>query len=310
MKTIIRTLLAAPLLAACALAGPVEVALIAATSLVDQPSYGWATNVDDDARSYEIEGRTDKSGYSLVTMPILSAVRERLIAKGGNATTMQAVYKGDEECVIQTPGGWKKPAEIFKPQEGGFWGSNDPARRNISRAPDVGAATSPNRNASRGGGGGGLGAPQRGQRQSDISQPAGLGDEDEQNGFGRPYSNLQFTLCRPHDELAIIVANYTDIKEVSEEEVSGVLSETGAKLLLVHVGQKRLTPLRASGNFRLWLKDGAIVKYELVLDGLLAVKRGGERREIAVSQKSLTQIRDVGAAEVAVPDEARKRLGG
>ena len=133
----------------------------------------------------------------------------------------------------------------------------------------------------------------------------------DSNNNGRPapaYSNLQLTLSRPHEELGIIVAGYTDIK-ADGDVVSGTLSETAAKLLLVHSGQKEITPLTASGTFRFWLKDGALVKYEVKLEGTLAVVANGDRHEIAVHQTATTDLKDVGATKFDVPDEAKKKLG-
>jgi hypothetical protein len=98
--------------------------------------------------------------------------------------------------------------------------------------------------------------------------------------------------------------------KVEGEAVSGVLSETAAKLLLVHDGQKERTPLRAAGTFRLWVREGALVKYETRLQGVIAVEERGVRREVAVNQTALTALTDVGTAKVEVPAEVRKKLGG
>lgn len=42
--------------AACA--GPIEDAVVAVMRLSDRPNYTWVATVDDDARSYDIVGRT------------------------------------------------------------------------------------------------------------------------------------------------------------------------------------------------------------------------------------------------------------
>lgn len=127
-------------------------------------------------------------------------------------------------------------------------------------------------------------------------------------GTAGAYSNLQSSLSRPHDEIAIIVAGYTQLK-AEPDGVSGALSETNAKLLLVHAGQKDLLPLAASGTFRLWLKDGALTKYEVKLQGRLAVSTGGSRREVDVRQTATTVVRDVGTTTFEVPEAAKKKLG-
>jgi RNase P/RNase MRP subunit p29 len=125
----------------------------------------------------------------------------------------------------------------------------------------------------------------------------------------RGYSNLQQTLSRPHEEIAIIVAGYTDLQPESDG-ASGTLSETNAKLLLVHAGQKDIMPVKASGKFRLWLKDGELVKYQVTLEGKLTVSTRDGRRDVDVHQTATTLLRDVNATTLDIPDAAKKKLGG
>lgn len=138
-------------------------------------------------------------------------------------------------------------------------------------------------------------------------------------GSGRPpggdsarpepaHSNLQNTLSRPHEEVAIIVAGASDLK-VEGETIRGTLSSTAAALLLVHPGQKDLTPLRASGTVRLWIKDGALQKYETRLEGRLAVDGSFGRREVEVQQTATTTLSAVGTTKFEVAPEAQKKLG-
>jgi hypothetical protein len=206
---------------------------------------------------------------------------------------MTAIYTGDEKLVIQTPDGWRKPDQLAANSDDGNNGYG-----------------------SRGGwgGGGGFGG-RRGRRMGGMGGPMGGGfpSSEQSDNNGRPapaYSNLQLSLSRPHEELGIIVAGYTDIKtDADSDTVSGTLSETAAKLLLVHAGQKEITPLTAKGTFRFWLKDGALVKYEIKLEGTLAVVTNGDRHEIAVHQTATTEIKNVGVTKFDVPDEAKKKLG-
>ena len=123
------------------------------------------------------------------------------------------------------------------------------------------------------------------------------------------YSNLQKTLSRPHEEIAIIVAGYIDIKAEEGGVFSGTLNETAAKLLLVHAGQDELTPLKASGTFRLWIADGKLVKYETKLDGTLQVETRSAKHQVNVHQKTTTTLKDVGTTTFEVPTDAKKKLG-
>ena len=260
-------------------AGPTDSAIVAAMKLPEAKSYSWTTTVDDDARSYEIIGRTDQSDFSLVTMPMVSAVRRRVSRSSSNSDNqVEAVFKGAERCVIQADDGWKTPAELAAQQ------------RSDRRGP--------------GGPGGPLGSP---------GLPGGVPPRSRRGpGAGQSppaYSNLQLNLSRPAEEIGVIVGSHTEIK-ADGDVFTGTLSETGAKLLLVHPGQNELTPLQARGTFRLWIREGALVKYELILDGTLAVETPNARREVVVHQKSTTTLKDVGSTTFTVPPEAREKLGG
>ncbi len=257
-------------------AGPTDTAIVAAMKLPDAKNYSWVTTVEDDARTYNISGQTDQSDFSLVTMPMVAAVRRR-VGRGSapSDNQVEAIFKGAERCVLRTPDGWKTPAELA-----------DQARAAARGGP--GGAGFP-------GGAFPGGGPPRGRR--------GAGHPPA------PYSNLQSNLARPHEEVGVIVGSYTDIR-AEGDVITGTLSETGAKLLLVHPGQNELTPLKAGGTFRLWVRDGALVKYELRLEGTLAVETPAARREVEVHQKSTTELKAVGTTIFTVPEEARMKLGG
>jgi hypothetical protein len=258
-------------------AGPTDVAIVAAMKIPGARSYSWSTTVEDDARTYDITGQTDQSGFALVTMPMISSVRRRVTrGTSRSANEVEAVFKGADRCVIQTDDGWKTPAEIA-------------AQPRVDQSP----AGPP------GGGYPGVGfpgAPSRRSRQDPGATPP-------------PYSNLQLNLGLPHEEIGIIVGSHTEIT-ADGDVVTGTLSETGAKLLLVHPGQNELTPLKAAGTFRLWVRDGALVKYELKLTGTLAVETPNARRQVTVNQTSTTEVKTVGRTTFVVPAEARQKLGG
>src|SRR5882757_7485376 len=83
-------------------ASPADLVVVAAMKLPDAANYSWLTSVDDDARSYTIDGQTDRaSDYSLVTMPVVAAIRRRAgtgSSNSGNLSTV--VFKGDEKFVV------------------------------------------------------------------------------------------------------------------------------------------------------------------------------------------------------------------
>ena len=73
-------------------------------------SYSWVSTVQDDGRFYVVDGKTERDGYTAVNMPMVSAIQRKL--SRGYTDTHNAIFKGDSECVIETPQGWKTPAEL------------------------------------------------------------------------------------------------------------------------------------------------------------------------------------------------------
>lgn len=276
------------LLAVALRAGPVESAIVAAMRLPEAANYQWHTEVTDDARTYEIVGATDRAtDYSLVTMPMPATTSSGRPggprggrASGGNSNTVTAVFSGDENLVVQEGDAWRRPGER-------------PATAERGR-----------------GGPGGFGGPGSGIGGPGVPRGRGpRGGRGPGTDTPTPPSNLQNTLNRPHEEIAVIIAGSEDMK-AEGEVISGRLTETSAQLLLVHAGQKDLTPLRASGTFRLWVKAGALVRYETKLEGVIQLETPAGRREYTVHQTATTRVSNVGTTKVDVPEAARKQLGG
>ena len=119
----------------------------------------------------------------------------------------------------------------------------------------------------------------------------------------RPYSNAQFGVSHPHDELAIIVSSHTEIKADGDSFV-GTLSDIGAQLLLGREGQNQIQPLAGAGSFRLRIKDGLVVKYQVQLEGIFLV----EKKRVHVHQSASTSISNIGATSVELVPELQRKL--
>ena len=76
-------------------------------------------------------------------------------------------------------------------------------------------------------------------------------------------------------------------------------------MLLVRAEQKEVEPLATSGSFKLWLKNGALIKYQLNLEGVVMV---GRWKKMEVRVNSTTTLKDAGITHVTVPDEAHEKL--
>jgi hypothetical protein len=272
--------------------GPVERAIVAAMRLSEQPSYGWATVVTDDARTYDIEGRAQKGGYTWVRLPAIKAITSRL--GRDSEGEIEAVFNGATTAVVRTATGWKTLGELPRAsrdwEEDYVWSAPPPPM-----PMPMGAGLG-------GMGRGGFGAVDPLDVPIVMPMPALARDPEAR----KPYSNVQFTASCPHDELAVIVSSYTDLKMEGDVAI-GTLSDVGARLLLVHDGQEeKIKPLAAAGTFRLHIKDGLVTKYVVQLEGLVLV----DKKKVHVHQSSSTTIKDVGKAGFEVTEEIRRKLGG
>lgn len=252
-------------------AAPPDAVIIAAMRLAEQDSYSWTTTVEDDARTYEVRGQTQRGGYTRVQMPLVNAVRRRLGASFGD-TQAELIFKGNVRCVFATDTGWKTLAELPPP------------------APEASVAVPVSLPAP--GPGGAAGLPPL-PRRDESKRP--------------PYSNLQLAISHPHEELAVIVANQANL-ELAGDTAIGTLNTLGAQLLLVHDGQEQITPYASRGTFKLWFRDGQVVRYQLKLEGWLEVATATGPLTVFVRQNSETTLREVGRTRFEVPEEARLKL--
>jgi hypothetical protein len=267
-------------------AGPTESAIMAAMRLSDQPNYSWVATISDDARTYDIAGKTVRGGFTRVKMPIINSVRRQL-GRSVTDTDVDIIFHGNVACVIQTENGWRKPDELST------YDSGDPESPHLpgatGHAPLLGARPTA---------GGAI-------RGSIIRAPT---TASSRNTVERAYSNLQPGISHPHEELAVIVGSH-QVLTVEGDVVTGALTDLGAQLLLVHDGQVSITPLRASGTFKLWLRNDIVVKYQVRLEGVLNIHLPARSREVTVHQVTDTVLKDIGTTTFEVPPQARAKLG-
>jgi hypothetical protein len=283
MKLLFLAGLAAAFLTSVLIAGPMDEAIVAAMSLSDRANYSWVCTVNDDARTYDIVGKTSNAGYTQVRMPIINSVRRRL-GRGARDNEVEAVFRGNVNCILLTDEGWRTVDELpIVVDTEPILGTN------------IRVGSGPSRSAILGSGRGG----------KNIRPAPKVDDERDDRG----YSNLQLGVSHPHEELGIIVSTGTDLR-AEGDTLSGSLTELGAQLLLVRDGQDDITPLRGAGTFTLWIRAGIVTRYQVELDGILAIKTGLAVKQVQVHQTATTIIRDVGTTTVDVPVEAKQKLGG
>lgn len=267
-------------------AGPTEEAIIAAMRLSEQANYSWTSTVADDARTYDIEGRTVRGGFTRVKMPVIAAVRRKL-GRSVTDTQIELIFRGNVACVVETEAGWTRPGDLPAPTPDDYEFGHLPM--STGHTPIV---------RTRSGGGGGI-------RGSIANGPFGSRKPEE---GPTAYSNLQLAISHPHEDLGVIVSGHTRFT-IEGDIATGTLTELAAQLLLVHDGQNEISPVRAEGTFKLWLRGGMVVKYQVQLHGVLSVESRAGRREIHVQQTTVTQIKNVGTTAFEVPDQARIKLG-
>ena len=254
--------------------GPVETTIIAAMKLSDVPNYGWTTTVMDDARTYDIEGKVVREGFCWQRQPMPKSIARRL--GGDRDHKLEAVFKGPPHFVIHTGSGWKRLDEL--PRRHRDWvGEDDPFYVAVMLPPAINS---------------GIDAPYDPSGfPSVVYVPVPRAKEK------RPYSNFQFALSLPHEELAVIVSSFGDLA-VDGGMATGTLSDLGAQLLLVHDGHEDIRPLVATGTFKLWSKDAVVVKYFVKLAGIVAFNK----KQILVRQESSTVVKNIGTTAVEIAE--------
>jgi len=118
-------------------------------------------------------------------------------------------------------------------------------------------------------------------------------------------------LKAPSAELQDLVSKTTELKK-DGDVISGDLTKEGAESLLTfgfgrgRGGPNRPAPKDAKGTLKIWLKDGAVVKYETKASGKTTNRDGDEMQ---TERTNTTEIKNVGATKIDLPDEAKKKLG-
>ncbi|HVU33620.1 MAG TPA: hypothetical protein VHE61_09315 [Opitutaceae bacterium] len=130
--------------------------------------------------------------------------------------------------------------------------------------------------------------------REDMMQQFGATGASPRSGF--------FGVPTPAEQVVDLATGAKDLK-VADGAITGDLAEKSAAELL-RFG--RNAPKSATASVKIWLKDGALAKYELHLKGTIT-GRDGEDRE--VDRTTTTEVKDVGSAKVQVPEEAKKLLG-
>jgi hypothetical protein len=136
-------------------------------------------------------------------------------------------------------------------------------------------------------------------------------DEAAQDNGGGPnpamfMARMAKNFKAPAVEAANLAGQSTNLT-AGTNGISGALTEEGAKSLLTfrrggNGGGPEVS--NAKGTVAFWITDGKLAKYQTHVTG--TVSFNGNDRD--VDRTTTTEIKDVGATKVEVPDDAKKKL--
>ena len=112
----------------------------------------------------------------------------------------------------------------------------------------------------------------------------------------------------PAAQAAELAGNAKELKE-ADGALAGELKDEAVKELLLFGARRRQDQdppktTDAKGSVKFWIKDGALTKYELKVQG--QVSSGDRTRDI--NRTMTVELKDVGSTKIEVPDEAKQKM--
>ena len=149
------------------------------------------------------------------------------------------------------------------------------------------------------------------QSLEELTAAAGQGQGGGRRGGGRGgVANRLRTFKAPGVTAEELLGKIKEVK-MADGAYSGDLPADAVAPLLTFGGGGRRgggeappPPANAKGSIKYWIKDGALSKYELKVQGTLSF---GDN-SFEVDRTTTVEIKDVGATKVEVPEDAKKKL--
>jgi hypothetical protein len=265
-------------------------AIVAAMKLSSVVNYSWTATIDQNSRAMGITGKTSADGYSLLTFTGFAgsggASSSSSSSKSGSGGGVNTVFLGDSKYVMESGGNWVVPIDTSTSSASTDTGSGSSASNSGNSA----TRSKRGRSGTGGIGGTGTSSQRRGNQDSASTTPG---------------PKLPSGVNLPHEELAIVASNYSEM-HFADGVVTGTLTEWGADQLLVPPGWMQSPPDKAAGTFRLWIKDGAVTKYELKMTA--ETGPGGATIKGGLAKTITVELTDIGATTVTVPPAAKLKL--
>ena len=145
-----------------------------------------------------------------------------------------------------------------------------------------------------------------GWKTPEEMQAAGGGGRGR-GGFGG--GGFGGTQALPADDAEALLKDIKELKAGEGGLYTAELSEQGAKNRAGFGGRggrggPAPEPKDAKGAVKFWVKDGVLAKYELTTSAKLAF----QDQEFDMARTNTTEISNVGATKVEVPEDAKKKL--
>lgn len=141
------------------------------------------------------------------------------------------------------------------------------------------------------------------QSAAELAANAEGGGGGGRGRFGAAmFRNFKAPAARAQD----LIGHTKELKS-ADGAISGDLTEEGAKSLMTFGGRgggggPEISG--AKGSVKFWVKDGVLTKMETKVQGTMSFN--GNDREI--DRTTTTEIKDIGATTVTVPEDAKKKL--
>lgn len=141
------------------------------------------------------------------------------------------------------------------------------------------------------------------------AEEAAQGDNNGQPNPARFIGNMMRNYKTPAQQAEEVASKIPDLKE-ADGAITGDLSEQIAKDMMAFRGRRGGNNnngpqiSNAKGSVKFWLKDGAITKMEINVQG--TINFNGDDRDI--NRTTTVEIKDVGSTKVDVPADAKAKL--
>jgi hypothetical protein len=134
---------------------------------------------------------------------------------------------------------------------------------------------------------------------------------DPSDGRAMMMAGLIARYGTPVHEMEVLMKSAGNLKGGDDGMLSGDLTEQGAKDALTFHSPgdaQRPPPKNARGTLKIWIKDGALTKFESHVEGMVQFNDDGDPQNFSMTRT--LQFKDVGTTKADFPAEAKQKIEG